>query len=124
VCAEGLALLIVMNAAWLGAHEFVGTFGATGELESCGSVWGLANSSDLNAASCQGDLRDRLTLVGGLIGLGAAVALIAPLTLRGASKKSSPGRRFGVLLALTISIMISMVTIGVGRHLMWSVSGG
>ena len=117
-------MLNVTTAAWLGAHEFVGTFGATREFKRCGSVWGLANSSDLNAAICQGDLRDRLTLVGGLIGLGAAVALIAPLTLRRPSNKSSPRRRFGILLAFTISIMISIVTIGVGRHLMRSVSGG
>jgi hypothetical protein len=117
-------LLIVVLAVWLGAHEFVGTFGNTGEVKSCGSVWGLPNTDDLNAASCQGDLRDRLTLVAGLIGLAAAVALIVPLTLRRASTESSPGRKFGVLLALGISVVISTVMIGLGRHLMWSVTGG
>lgn len=123
VWVAGVALLLVATAMWLGAHEFVGTFGGTGEVKSCGSVWGLSSTDDLNAASCQSDLRDRLTLVAGLVGLAAAVALVVPLTLRRASVESR-ARRFGLLLALGIPLTISTAMIGVGRHLMWSVSGG
>ena len=38
VWAEGVALFLVLIAMWLGAHEFVGRSGDTGEVKSFGSV--------------------------------------------------------------------------------------
>lgn len=123
ICAAALALVIALGAAWLGTHEFVGTFGGTDEPMTCGSIWGLPKTDDLNAASCVGDLRDRLTLVAALLGIAGIVALVPPVMLR-RSQKSSTKRRLGALVALGAPILMSVMMIVVGRHLIWSVSGG
>ena len=122
VYIESLALLIVVVAALLGAHEFIGTFAGTGEVMSCGSVWGLPRPGNLNGASCQSDLRDRVTVVALLLGLAAAIALIAPLTLHWSAMKHSPRRWLGALLAFGIPIALSVAIIVAGRHLIWSIS--
>ena len=121
--AECIAFAIALVAIWLGAHEFVGTFGSTDQPLSCGSVWGLPSTGDLNAASCEGALRARLTLVAVLLGIAGMLALGAPLMLRRPTE-SSTRRRVLISAALVTPILIAVLVVVMGRHLIWSVSGG
>lgn len=117
------ALAAVAVAAWLGSREFVGTFGATGQPMTCGSVWGLLTAADLNAASCKPDLLNRLTLVAALLGA-SGLAIAAALTSRHRqAHPSSTGNRALVVAVVLVPLLLSVVVVAVGRHLAWSVSG-
>lgn len=128
VCLIGSAAVVavlVVTAAMLGAHPFKGEFGATGEPKTCGSVWGLRNVEDLNAATCAQDLRDRVTLVSIVLGVAfatGAVGMVDVASMRNA--RASRGRKVGCALSLVgASAAVAVMLIAVGRHLIWSVSG-
>ena len=123
--ARGLAtgaLTAIAVAAWLGSRRFVGTFGSTGQPKSCGSVWGLLAVGDLNAATCQPALLNRLTLVGALLGVGGVAAAVA-LTIRHRQAHPSRTGNRALVAALLVPLVLSVVVVAVGRHLAWSVSG-
>lgn len=123
VAAALFALSLAAAAAVFGAHEFVGEFGSTGQTMSCGSVWGLIETDNLNAATCQDDLRSRVTLVAALIGVAGMVALAVPALTFGRPTSWSRRRRIALAVGLTATSLVPIVMIAVGRHLIWSVSG-
>ena len=116
--AEGIAIALLGLGAWLGSHEFVGEFGRTGQPMQCGSVWGLPTNSDLNAATCKGDLRDRLTLVAVVIGAAGVVAFVTPALTR------RPSARLRLLVvAVVVPLVVSTAMIVLGRHFISRGSG-
>lgn len=110
-------------AAVLGAEQFNGTFGVTGIPKSCGSVWDLPAIGDLNAATCEGDLKNRVTLVSVLIGVALAIAALATIDLLSARTGAPRHRKAWSVFAVVASGFITAALIVVGRHLIWSVSG-
>lgn len=116
--AEGVAIILLGLGAWLGSHEFVGEFGRTGQSMECGSVWGLPTNDGLNAATCVGDLRDRVTLVAAIIGAAGVVALATPtLVLR----QSARSRLLVVAVAFPLALSLAMLALW--RHFIWRVTG-
>lgn len=109
-----VAVVLWVFAAVLGAEQFDGTFGVTGIEVQCGSVWGLRATDDLNAKSCADDLRDRVTLVAVLVGLGLLIVSVAAAWRRS---------RVAMTFACATPVVLTIVMIAVGRHLIWSVSG-
>lgn len=117
------SLAISGSAAVLGASEFVGEFGRTGQPMTCGSVWGLIETDDLNGATCQGDLRARLTTVAWLVGIAGMSALAVPAIVRGGPPSWSRRRRVALAAGLAATILVPTLMVAVGRHLIWSVAG-
>lgn len=116
--SECVAIALLALGAWLGAHEFVGEFGRTGQPKECGSVWGLPTSGDLNAATCKGDLHDRVTLVAVVIGTAGVIRFVTPVL---AYRQST--RRWLLVVAVTVPLVVSTVLIVLGRHFISRVSG-
>lgn len=106
----GLAVVLLLAAAALGAESFDGTFGVTAQEVECGSVWHLYWQDDLNAKSCTGDLRTRLTLTAVVTGLGVSLAAAALWP-----------RRLPWVLLTGVVVAVAMVI--AGRHFIWRVSG-
>jgi hypothetical protein len=124
VVIGGLGLAVLVLSAWVGSRETTGTFGITDRPTSCGSVWGLPGTDDLNAASCVDELRGRVTLVGALFATGAFLTLMSALGIDGRYRHGSRARRAATLAAATLLPLASAATIIVsGHHLIWSVSG-
>ncbi|HEX5613976.1 MAG TPA: hypothetical protein VFZ83_02365 [Acidimicrobiia bacterium] len=115
------AILLLALAAWLGAHEFSGTFGVTGQPVSCGSVWGLTRTDNLNAMSCTDELRTRVTVVAVLVGVAGLLASVPWVITSG--RAWSTARRWLFAVALGVPIALAVAIVVVGRHRIWSVSG-
>ena len=122
LAAEIAAIALLAIAAWLGAPEQVGTFGQTGRPVSCGSVWGLPGTDDLNAATCTDALRTRVVAVGSLVALAGALGFGAPVVLR-SGRAWSTRRRMALSAAVALPLALGVVFVLVGRHMIWSVGG-